>query len=81
MMVSKKASKSKHFLLLHDMSIFTCFLAVSHCSLCIYIEKSKKCEPQYKNNEKTKFLEAYNSGTKSHRHSFNIKNSYFDVLF
>ena len=32
----------------------------------------KKCQPQYKNNGKTKFLEAYNSETKSHTHIVSI---------
>ena len=66
-------------------SIFTCFWAVNHWSLYIYIDFIygwQKCQPQYKNIWKTKFLEAYNSETKSHKHIVSIqKKSYFDVLF
>ena len=57
-------------------SIFTCFWAVNHWSLYIYIDFIygwQKCQPQYKNIWKTKFLEAYNSETKSHKHIVSIQ--------
>ena len=39
--------------------------------ILIYVV-GKKCQPQYENNGKTKFLEAYNSETKSHTHIVSV---------